>query len=207
MKLHFPLPLKGSKPDVMRYAFLYVLFAFFFQFASAQKPEFSYLDVFDLQYVQDPQISPDGEWVVYRRMGFDIMKDRAWGNLWLLKADGSQHQKLTSREVSESGPSWSPNGDRIAFSSTTDEGSEVYMYWVGSGKLAKLSQLPFSPSSLTWSPDGTQLAFSMNVEAKAPVLAKMPKKPKGAKWAGTPRITDRVYHDCLLYTSPSPRDA
>ncbi len=163
--------------------------------SNAQKPSFSYLDVFDLQYVQDPQISPNGDWVVYRRMGFDIMKDRAWGNLWLIRTDGSQHQKLTSREVSESGPKWSPNGDRIAFSSSTDEGSEIYVHWVETGKTARLSQLPFAPSSLTWSPNGAYLAFSMNVPKSPPVIAKMPKKPKGAKWADTPRITDRVYHE------------
>ncbi len=179
----------------MRYIFLYFLIACIFQVSNAQKTEFSYLDVFELQYAQDPQISPDGDWVVYRRIGFDIMKDRAWGNLWLLKTDGSQHQKLTSREVSESSPKWSPNGDKIIFTSATDEGSEIYMYWVGTGKLAKISQLPFSPSSLTWSPDGNQIAFSMNVPSKAPVIAKMPKKPKGAKWAEAPRITDRVYHE------------
>ncbi|MEZ4810062.1 MAG: S9 family peptidase [Allomuricauda sp.] len=164
-------------------------------FTSAQKEKFSYLDIFDLQYVSDPQISPNGEWVVYRRTGFDIMKDRAAGNLWLIKTDGSQHQKLTTREVNESGPQWSPSGDRIAFSSTTDEGSEIYMYWVASGKVAKLTQLPFSPSSLTWSPNGEQLAFSMNVEQKPPVIAKIPAKPKGAKWEEAPRITDRVYHE------------
>ncbi|AKA35210.1 S9 family peptidase [Flagellimonas lutaonensis] len=174
---------------------LFFFLGFLIQVAPAQKTNFSYLDVFDLQYVTDPQISPDGEWVVYRRMDFDIMKDRAWGNLWMLKTDGSQHQKLTPREVSESNARWSPSGDRIAFTSSTDEGAEIYMYWFGSGKIARLTQLPFSPSSLTWSPDGNQLAFSMNVEAKAPVIAKTPKKPKGAKWADTPRITDRVYHE------------
>ena len=166
-----------------------VLMFFLVVTATAQQPSFSYLDVFDLQYVSDPQISPNGEWVVYRRMGFDVMKDRAWGNLWMIKTDGSAHQKVTTREVSENSPKWSPSGDRIAFTSSTDEGAEIYVYWVGSGKLARLSQLPYSPSSLTWSPDGKQLAFSMNVAAKAPVLAKMPKKPKGAKWADSPRIT------------------
>ena len=162
---------------------------------SAQQPNFSYLDVFDLQYATDPQISPDGEWIVYRRMGFDIMKDRAAGNLWLLRKDGSNHQKLTTREVSERSARWSPQGDRIAFSSGTNEGAEIFMYWVASGKIAKLTQLPYSPSSMTWSPDGTQLAFSMNVPKAPPVIAKIPKKPKGAKWADAPRITDRVYHE------------
>ncbi len=161
----------------------------------AQKTNFSYLDVFKVQHASDPQISPDGNWVVYRKMGFDIMKDRAKGNLWMLKTDGSQHQKLTSREVNESGPRWSPSGDRIAFSSNTEEGSEIFIYWVNTGKVAKLSQLPYSPSSLAWSPNGEQLAFSMNVQKAPPVLAKMPKKPKGATWADAPRITDRVYHE------------
>jgi dipeptidyl aminopeptidase/acylaminoacyl peptidase len=179
---------------MLRFAFLFIT-AFILQVATAQKSNFSYLDVFDLQYAQDPQISPNGEWVVYRKMGFDIMKDRAWGNLWLLKTDGQQHQKLTSREVSESSPRWSPSGDRIVFTSSTDEGSEIYVYWVATGKIARLSQLPFTPSSLTWSPNGKQVAFSMNVPTKAAVIAKMPKKPKGAKWADAPRITNRVYHE------------
>jgi len=179
----------------MRRLFLFVLMVCALQFSMAQKPNFTYLDVFGLQYVSDPQISPNGEWAVYRRMGFDILKDASVGNLWLIKTDGSQHQKLTTREVSESSPVWSPSGDRIAFSGSTDEGSEIYMYWTRTGKVARLTQLPFSPSSLTWSPDGQKLAFSMNVPKTAPVIAKMPKKPKGAKWADPPRITDRVYHE------------
>lgn len=156
---------------------------------------FTYQNVFDLQYISDPQISPDGKHVVYRRMKFDIMKDRKVGDLWIVGADGKGNQKLTSREASEFSPRWSPSGDRIAFASSTDEGTEVYMYWVDSGRIAKISQLPKSPGNLTWSPDGSTLAFTMMVPSAPPVLAKMPKKPKGAKWADSPRITDRLYHE------------
>ncbi|WP_291864613.1 S9 family peptidase [Maribacter sp.] len=162
---------------------------------TAQEKLFSYLDVYDLEYVSDPQISPNGNMVVYRRMGFDIMKDKSVGQLWLINSDGTKHQKLTSREVSEFSARWSPSGDRLAFVSSTEEGSEIYMYWLASSKIAKISQLPFNPSSLTWSPDGVQLAFTMHMPKAPPVLAKMPKKPKGAKWADKPRITDRLYHE------------
>ena len=51
-------------------------------FTQVQK-EFDYLDVFQLEYTADPQISPDGDYVVYRRTGFDIMKDKSKGNLWI----------------------------------------------------------------------------------------------------------------------------
>ncbi|MFC4221485.1 S9 family peptidase [Flagellimonas marina] len=179
----------------MRKLILFLFLGTVVQFSSAQKKDFSYLDIFDLQYASDPQISPNGEWVVYQRMGFDIMGDKSFGNLWLIKSDGSQNQKLTANEASESNPRWSPNGDRIAFTSSTDEGSEIYMYWVATGKVARLTQLPFSPSSLTWSPNGSQLAFSMNVPQAPPVIAKIPAKPKGAKWQEAPRITDRLYHE------------
>lgn len=179
----------------MKRYFRFLIFIGALQLSTAQKQQFSYLDVFDLQYASDPQISPNGEWVVYRRMGYDIMKDGSKGNLWLMKTDGSNHQKLTSNETNESSPRWSPAGDRIVFSGSTTEGSEIFMYWMESGKVGKLTQLPFSPSSLTWSPDGKHLAFSMNVPESPPVIAKIPKKPKGAKWAEKPRITDRVYHE------------
>ncbi len=163
--------------------------------AKAQKTSFSYLDVFELEYVTDPQIAADDSWVVYRRMGFDIMNDRVNGNLWMIRPDGSQHQKLTSREVSESQARWSPDSKRIAFVSNTEEGAEIYIYWLRSGKFARISQLPFSPASLTWSPDGSMIAFTMNVKKEPPVLVKMPEKPKDAKWADSPRITDRLYHE------------
>ncbi|MGB5172207.1 MAG: S9 family peptidase [Eudoraea sp.] len=176
--------------------FLFTLFLTILVFLGyGQKKDFSYLDVFDLNYVADPQISPNGSWVVYRKMGFDIMNDKAIGNLWMIKSDGSSHQKLTNMEANEFSPEWSPKGDRIAFIRNTEEGAEIYIYWVNTGKAARISQLPFSPSSLSWSPKGDQLAFSMFVKEAPPVLAKIPEKPEGAKWAESPRITDRLYHE------------
>lgn len=173
---------------------LFFLFLNFEVHAQSVK-NFEPLDVFGLEYTADPQISPDGNTIVYRRTGFDIMQDKSKGSLWLLSSDGNRQYKLTSREVNESSPSWSPSGDRLAFVSTTDEGSEIYLYWTENGAIARLTQLENSPSSLTWSPDGKSIAFTMKVNAEAPVIAKMPGKPKNAQWADAPRITDRLKHE------------
>ncbi|MGY8886443.1 MAG: TolB family protein, partial [Flavobacteriales bacterium] len=159
------------------------------QLTAQTKKNFEALDVFQLEYANDPQISPDGNTVVYRRTGFDIMKDGSKGDLWLVSNDGRTHEKLTSRAINESQGRWSPSGDRIAFVSKGDYGSEIYVYWMVSGALAKLTQLENSPSSISWSPNGETIAFTMKVNAKAPVIAKMPAKPKDAKWAKAPRIT------------------
>lgn len=157
---------------------------------------FESLDVFQLEYTEDPQISPDGNYVVYKRTGFDIMNDKSKGNLWMVSTDSQQlHYKLTTNEGNERMARWSPSGDRIAFVSNTDEGSEIYVYWTVTGAIARLTQLENSPSSLSWSPDGNSIAFTMKVNATPPVIAKMPSKPKDAKWAKEPRITDRLKHE------------
>ena len=159
-----------------------------------QKP-FSAIDVFGLQYVQEPQINPDGNTIVYRRMRMDIQKDRAIGNLWRINSNGHKHEKLTSFEGSEYGAVWSPSGDRLAYVRSTDEGSEIYVYWAASEKTARLTQLNNSPSSLSWSPDGQSIAFQMKVKTNPPSLIQLPKKPKGAQWAAPARVTDRLYHE------------
>ena len=176
---------------------IFIIFFISFQIVSSQeqKTAFHSLDVFSLEWASNPQISPDASQIIYRRNGFDIMKDNPKGNLWILNSDGSLHRKLTSREVNESQAKWSPNGDRIAFVSSTDEGSELYMYWVKTGQIAKLSQLEMSPGNITWSPDGKQIAFTMFKAEKPPVIVKMPAKPKGANWAKPARITNRLKHE------------
>lgn len=153
------------------------------------------LDVFELEWVADPQISPNGEQVVYRRMGMSIMKDRKAGNLWIIDTDGSDHRKLTSYDANESSARWSPDGKRIAYTRSTDQGSEIHIYWTETMQFARITQLEKSPGSITWSSDGKQIAFTMTVAEKAPVLVKAPKKPKGAEWAAAPRVTDRMRHE------------
>ncbi|MEM6771235.1 MAG: oligogalacturonate lyase family protein, partial [Bacteroidota bacterium] len=150
--------------------------------SAQEKVPFSAMDVFGLEWVTNPQISPDGDWVVYQRRGMDIMKDRRTARLWLIKTDGTGHRKLTSNDVSESSPVWSPDGSRIAFVSGTDQGSEIFVYWLDSGVMARLTQLEHSPSGLSWSPDGKHLAFSMFVPGQELKLVSGPKRPKGAEW-------------------------
>lgn len=162
---------------------------------------FAPLDVFELEWASDPQISPDGAQIVYRRMGFDIMRDRRRGNLWIINADGTQHRKLSSFEGDESAARWSPDGSRLAYvrkvssNDDTSEGSEIFVHWRQGGQHARISRLPATPSQIAWSPDGTQLAFAMTVATEAPSIAKRLTKPEGAEWAEAPRVTDRLYHE------------
>ncbi len=78
------------------------------------------LVVFQLEYASDPQISPDGERIVYLRNSMSVMKDRRRSSLWIVDADGSGHRKLGSGEGKESSPRWSPDGGRVAYVAESD---------------------------------------------------------------------------------------
>lgn len=181
----------------VKYLFFSIVFLFncFLGYSQNQKPAFSSMDVFELEWAEKPQISPDGQMIVYVRRGMDIMTDRRQSRLWLVNTDGTNHQKLSAMDVNEGNPTWSPEGQRIAFTASTKQGSELFIYWLKTGKIARISQLPSSPRGLTWSPDGQHIAFSMFVEGRELSLVKPHKKPKGAQWAAAPRITSRLKHE------------
>ena len=180
----------------MKYHLLFYVLFIFSSSVNAQN-KFENLDVFELQYARDPQISPDGSKVVYIRTKMDIMKDGKSSSLWIMNSDGTNHQKLTSLVKNESNPRWSPDGKRISFISNSGDGngSEIFIYWVDSKQYSSISQLDGSPRSLNWSPDGKSIGFLMFVPEKTLQLVSPPKKPKNAKWAEKPRITDRLKHE------------
>lgn len=181
---------------MMKYHLLFYVLFIFSSSVNAQN-KFENLDVFELQYARDPQISPDGSKVVYIRTKMDIMKDGKSSSLWIMNSDGTNHQKLTSLVKNESNPRWSPDGKRISFISNSGDGngSEIFIYWVDSKQYSSISQLDGSPRSLNWSPDGKSIGFLMFVSEKTLQLVSPPKKPKNAKWAEKPRITDRLKHE------------
>ncbi len=162
---------------------------------AAEPQKFEPLDVFQLEYATEPQISPDARQVVYVRKSMDIMRDRRVGRLWVVNTNGTAHRKLTSTDADESSPRWSPDGTRIAYVTEGLDGNEITLLWLDTGQQARLTQLEASPSSLEWSPDGKSIAFSMFVAGKPEKLVDEPTKPKGAQWADPPRVITMLKHE------------
>jgi len=151
------------------------------------------MDVFGLETATDPRISPDGSTVVYVRSGFDVMTDGRTSSLWTVKTDGSAHRALTDGTASVSSPRWSPSGDRLAYVSTRDGRSAIWIRWMDTGEGAKVADLKRSPSSLAWSPDGEHLAFTNFVpEEEERFTSKMPRPPEGADWGPPIRVVDEI---------------
>src|SRR5262244_3547953 len=78
------------------------------------------MDVFNLEYASDPQLSLDGKRILYVRQFADIMSDRNLSNIWITNADGTNQRAVTTGNRSDSVPRWSPDGTRMLYLSDQD---------------------------------------------------------------------------------------
>jgi len=147
----------------------------------------------EMETVGSPNISPNGEQIIFMRGWVDKMKDRRASNLWIADRKGERIRELTHGNWRDSSPVWSPDGNKIAFLSDRDGTNQLHVMWLDTREVAQLTHLERSPGSLRWSPDGKMLAFTMFFEDTTSILpVKLPKKPKGANWAKPAIIIDRL---------------
>ncbi len=158
-------------------------------------PPLTLEDVFEFESVSDPQLSPDGQRVVYVRRFADVMTDRRYSNLWICNFDGSGQRSLTTGKRNDQSPRWSPDGTRLAYvSAEGEEPPQIYLRWMDTGHTTRLTNLQFPPSGLGWSPDGTQISFVAHVPSENPGarIAKLPSPPKGAQWSPPATVYDKL---------------
>ena len=112
----------------------------------------------------NPSWSPDGKRIVFssRRDGHFIGDFGITEEIYVMDADGKNQQRLTENRQNDLLPSWSPNGERIAFASDEKgnfENFEIYVMDANGGNQQRLTNNRGDDWNPSWSPDGERIAF------------------------------------------------
>lgn len=117
-------------------------------------------DLYRFKLVSDPQISPDGERVVFVVERMDRKEKKYFSNLALVPTAGGRVRALTTGKKNDTLPRWSPDGKTVAFVSKRDESVQIWLLPMEGGEARPLTRLPRGKiTALKWSPDGRQIGF------------------------------------------------
>ena len=80
-----------------------------------------------LRRVNSPNVSPDGRFVAYAVRDTDMVGNAFVTQLWLADVATGRARQLTFGAKSNTSPSWSPDGSKLAFLSERTEKRQVWM--------------------------------------------------------------------------------
>jgi hypothetical protein len=81
-----------------------------------------------------------------------------------MNADGSEQTRLTTTQIGDSYPAWSPDGKRIAFDSNRTGNVEIYVMRVDGSSETRLTDNQTNDFRPRWSADGRNLFFTSDRE-------------------------------------------
>ncbi len=98
--------------------------------------------------------SPDGQRILYT--GFGPMNSYIAS---MLSEGGGQAIVMSYSGSDEAFPAWSPDGQKIAFTSRRDGDNEIYVIQADGSNLQRLTNHTADDFSPAWSPDGQKIVF------------------------------------------------
>ncbi len=117
-------------------------------------------DVYRLQNISDPHVSPEGNWVVYTLSSVDTSRDKRNNDIWMVSWDGKQNIQLTNSPEGESSPRFSPDGKYISFIASRgldEKYSQIFLLDRRGGEGKKLTDIKGEINDYVWSPNGTKI--------------------------------------------------
>jgi dipeptidyl aminopeptidase/acylaminoacyl peptidase len=161
--------------------------------SSAQERVLTPEDIVNITAVHSPSVSPDGMSIAY--VSNRPRLESPSGNptdLWIVDAEGKNQRRFTWSAGNDWNPSWSPDGEWIAFLSDRDGSTQIYRIPVDGGEAEKITSAATSVRSFSWSPDGQSIAF---VAQDPPDQSLIIEQKTGLDW----NVVDRDKRALRLY--------
>ena len=116
--------------------------------------------------LSDPQVSPEGNRVIYGVTYYSIDKNKGNRDLYAVDPDGKNYVRITKSPKSEHNAMWRPDGEKIGF--LTSESGSVQLWEMnpdGSGR-TQISDIPGGITGFKYAPDQSKILYTKEVPAE-----------------------------------------
>ena len=96
------------------------------------------------------------------RDGPDPLGNHGNQEIYVMNADGTGQRRLTHEKAADFGPTWSPDGSMIAFTSQRGGGFDIFVMnadGTAQRRLTNFTERGLGAAGPTWAPDGKRIAF------------------------------------------------
>ena len=130
---------------------------------SAQKKAFAIDDLYKIQSVGAPVVSPDGKHIAYTVSKAVLAKGKSFTDIYVMDADGKNSVRITDNGKGNDNPIWTADSKSIYYVSSVTETPQVYLYTVGDKKSTQITNFSMGAADPVLSPDNKLIAFSAEV--------------------------------------------
>ncbi len=117
-------------------------------------------DYFRLKWLDDPRISPAGDWVAYTLEETDLEENESHTRVWMAATHGGDPIPMTAEGESSSSPRWSPDGQYVSFLSARGEAkAQVWTLNRQGGEAIARTEVEQGVEAYEWSPDSRRLVL------------------------------------------------
>ena len=148
---------------------------------------------------KDPALSPDGSKIAFSSNAADGTRQ-----MFLIGVDGNgsrrsnshRHLESAAQQGNDERPEFSPNGQRIVFTSDRDGNKEVYAIAADGSNQVRLFRFPGADIDAEYSPDGTKIIWDRSRPSREKWTNRTDAAPRGGDGAcdcPTPRTSGARY--------------
>ncbi|HQY34944.1 MAG TPA: S9 family peptidase [Pseudomonadota bacterium] len=116
-------------------------------------------DLWAMQRVAQPAVSPDGQWVAFVVTHYDTAANTNDSDLWLVPAAGGTARRVAGNSGSATAPFWSNEGQLGFLLAREGQPAQPWSLRIGAGEPQPLAQLPVAVKRARWLPGGRALVF------------------------------------------------